>query len=467
MMSPSTQHTQHVLTLLSNSRVQQEVLNATQLSLHCMDIVIDGTSLAQFQESVMRRWTLAWNSGSLREKTWDEHLESMAFVQSPAARDILHHQGGSRLYDLCELLALQDLHITKPQDRVYALMHLAKNYEDGSLVVDYAKSRNEVMVEAAAYHVRVHRDLRFLDSTCLRAINNGHENEDEYLQKPTWLPQSWFGDRTYLERRLYYVPRTTKCHPDAIITANRRLQVRGLKVDRVKHCLIGNVSDHCITPRQFWNSLLGLYLQIFAGIGMRNLSDEAFRTLFGPSNNEIADFVERMTNVEANKSNIVQDYSWGQDEENDRHMLVAMKKAAISGLAVLLQLSQDPCYVDQAGFEFAGRLNAMFVDQIGPTAHVALRQLFFGSKFDSVIITETKKLGRIPICDFRSGDEIWVVLGIDEPLVLRPQPNGYYWHVCAAEIPWIQGHEHMRNLSSDIQPGEKIGEWVVKDIELE
>jgi hypothetical protein len=34
-------------------------------------------------------------------------------------------------------------------------------------------------------------------------------------------------------------------------------------------------------------------------------------------------------------------------------------------------------------------------------------------------------------------------------------------------MPSIQEHDDFLNLSSDIQPGDKIGEWVVEDIEIE
>jgi hypothetical protein len=448
-----------------NPRIQQEVLNATQLSLHCMDIVVDGASLAQFQRAAISRWASAQDSTSASGMIWFQHMDPLTEKMSPAARNILDYQDGQLFLSLCELLFLGDLHVTKPQDRLYALMHLAKDYKDGEIVVDYGKTGLEVLVEAAALHVRVHRDLRFLSPTYLRASNNGYKNRDERLQKPTWLPQAWLGEYNNLQSKAFFVPRTTKCLPDTIATASRRLRIRGMKVDYVRSCLIDKVYNHK-TPRQFWDSLIGCYLRNFAGMEMRNLSDEAFATLFGSSEYDLSKFATRMKDLDSSKSSIFQNCSWGQDEDNDQRMFVTMKKAAISGLDVFLQLSQDSHYADRMLFS-SGELNTVFFGEVGPTAYIALERLFQGSSFKSIIMTQSKKLGRIPECDFEKGDEIWIVLGIDEPLVLRPQPNGYYWHICATEIPSLQGHADIRNFSSDVQPGDKIGDWVVEDVELE
>jgi hypothetical protein len=72
----------------------------------------------------------------------------------PAPTDQIHH-------NICDVLFIRRLYVTKLQDILYALMHLAIDYEDGGIEVDYDKSSIHVMVEAAAHHVRLHRDLRF------------------------------------------------------------------------------------------------------------------------------------------------------------------------------------------------------------------------------------------------------------------------------------------------------------------
>jgi hypothetical protein len=386
---------------------------------------------------------------------------------SPAARNILRYQRGSSI-GLCELLFLYNLHVTEPQDKLYALMHIAWDYNHGDITVDYGKTSLEVMIEAAAYHIRVHRNLRFLDATYLKASENGDEdeNEDLHLLKPTWLPQGWLGNYNRLGSRAFFVPRTTKCRPDAVAIADHRLQLRGMRIDYLRSRSIYHFYKSDVTPRQFWSSSLGLYLRVYAGIGMTKLPDEAFRTLFAPSNYYLEEFTTQVRDTHASKNDLFQNYRWGDDEDSDQRMLITLREAAILALNMLLQLSQDSRYADQVVLD-AGRITPVFRDRVDSTVHTAWKQLFTDNGFDLMIMTETKKLGRIPDCDFEGGDEIWMVLGIDEPLVLRPQPNGSYWHICAAEIPALQRHKDIRNFSSDIQPGDKIGDWVVEDIEIE
>jgi hypothetical protein len=431
-----------------------------------MDIVVNGVSLVLFQVARAERWIRACRSTSMFEQTWYEHLWPLMRIRSPAATEVFRYRTSQRRADLCQILCFKNLHVSQPQDRLYAVMHLARDYKDGSIEVDYAKTIVEVMLDAAAYHVRCHRDLRFLYSTRLRGSNNGNENRDEPLLKPTWLPQSWLGDDDASTLFMSDVQRTSTPPSCTISTTNRRLRVRGMRVDHLQSWLEGLERNK--TPRQFWNSSIGSYLLNSAGPKMEHLPHEAFRVLFGKTDNDMGMFAGRIRSLDATNSSTSQDYSWGKDKDSDARMLVLMKRAAILGLLGFLQLSHEPLYADEVLFAPPSqRLNPLFVSEIEPIAQVALRQLFFVNPFTSAIMTRLKRLGRKPECDFKSGDEIWVVLGTDIPLVLRPQPNGNYWHVCAAKIPSIQEHENILNLSSDIQPGEKIGEWVVEDIEIE
>jgi hypothetical protein len=433
-----------------------------------MDIVVNGGALAQFQMARDKRWVAAWRSrsSSLHEQTWSNHLRPLMQTKSPAAGKIFDYQNGRYRYDLCQLLFTERLYISQPQDRLYALMHLAKDYVDGSIEVDYTKTSLEVMMDAAAYHVRSHHDLRFLYRTCLVAKNNTNDEEYEHLPRPTWLPQSWLGHENMLHMYTTRLQRTSTLPSCTISTTNRRLRMRGLRVDHLKSCFIDLASIE--TPRQFWNSMMGSYLLDSAGTGMENLPDEAFRILFGKAEHDMSDFAEGILCLDATSGSISEFYFWGEDKDIDARMLVLMKRAAISALDKLWQFSQDARYADQSLYLGGSEVpNPLFVNEVDTITTIALLQLYRSTPFDLVIMSRHNRLGCIPDCDFKSGDEIWIVLGLDEPLVLRPQSNGYYWHVCTAAMPSIQEHDDFLNLSSDIQPGDKIGEWVVEDIEIE
>jgi hypothetical protein len=378
-----------------------------------MDIVVNGGALAQFQMARDEREIVAWRSRSslLHEQTWCNHLRLLTQATSPAARKIFDYQNGRNRYDLCQLLFTEHLYVSEPQDRLYALMHLAKDYVDGSIEVDYAKTSLEVMMDAAAYQVRSHHDLRFLYKTCLAAKNNTNDEEYEHLPHPTWLPQSWLGHEKILYMYTTPLQRTLTPPSCTISTTNRRLRVRGMRVDHLESCLRDRSSLE--TPRQFCNSLLGSYLLDSAGTGMENLPDEAFRILFGQAEHETSEFAERILCLDATNGSISEFYFWGEDKDRDARMLVLMKRAAISALDKLWQFSQDARYADQSLFPgWSEILSPLFVNEVEPIAQVALLQLYRSTSFDLVIMSRHNRLGRIPDCDFKSGDEIWIVLGI-------------------------------------------------------
>ncbi len=78
---------------------------------------------------------------------------------------------------------------------------------------------------------------------------------------------------------------------------------------------------------------------------------------------------------------------------------------------------------------------------------------------------EAEWLGMAPMYSAEKGDEIWVILGCPMPLILRPGNDGYR-HICAVDIPRFQDHPVIIELSSDAQPGDKIGLYIVEDVEL-
>jgi hypothetical protein len=97
------------------------------------------------------------------------------------------------------------------------------------------------------------------------------------------------------------------------------LRVRGMRIDHLRFCLIYlNIYDHNgITPRLFWDSLMGLFLRVFGGTGMRNLPHDAFEVLFGASDNDTVRFAERIADPDADKSSVSQYFSWGRDKDKD------------------------------------------------------------------------------------------------------------------------------------------------------
>jgi hypothetical protein len=130
---------------------------------------------------------------------------------------------------------------------------------------------------------------------------------------------------------------------------------------------------------------------------------------------------------------------------------------------VSLVWSRDARYTDERLFSYNG-LNENLLKLTDVARNLAWGRIVSRIRPLTIIMTRTQKLGLVPQCRIEGRGEIWTALGCGIPLLLRPQPNGAYWHVCAADIPKFQKDELLQGLSTDIQLGDKIGEWTVEDI---
>jgi hypothetical protein len=375
---------------------------------------------------------------------------------------------------LCDLLG-HNLHVTLPQDRVYALMHLAQDYEDGGIAVDYSHSGIDVLVEAAAYHVQVHRNLRFLKNTFLRVESNEDNNEDSIEDSyegqdenvPTWIARSWLCDDTHLNVGDWPETTVTSCLAKSISKADRRLHMRAMRVDHVRSCLTRGLTSGTLTTSEIWNSSLGSYLRNFAGPGAEHLPPTASEVLFKISESELKEYiklVEVYSKARGDRTFQSLLLDWHEDDKD--RIFATLREASSSALSVLLQLSQDPLRGNQDIFQDCV-VETELLEGIDPVTMATIHQLLWRLYCALFIDTRTKGLGRVANCAIDDGDEIWIALGCDMPIVLRPQSNGRYWFVCAADIPEIRDDENLKQFTSDVQPGDKIGEWIVEDIEIE
>jgi hypothetical protein len=440
------------------------VLNATQLSVHCKAIVIPGLSFEYFRNAARHKAVSLYSSPKSQDRDWVIALQIVVFNRPPAIERAWHYRNGMQIPDLCDILSEKALCMTRPQDRVYALMHLANDYVEGGIVVDYTKSKLDILVEAAAYHVQVHRNLRFLQDAYLQVSSSGHKSGDQRLNASTWLPCSWLGD-VYQSLAVDRSKTTiTSCLAKSISKADRRLHMRAMRVDYVRSCLNRGLTSKTLSICQFWNSSLGSYLRDFAGPGADHLSPTALEVLFMIYGSEIAWYAELVkVYSKAGGDNKFQS-DW---DENDKDGICAtLREASSSALSVFLQLSQDSLHADRYIFQ-DGMLDIELLEGAAPVTMVTLFQLLWHLDGNFIIETRTKGLGRVAECAIDDGDEIWIALGFDLPIVLRPQSNGSYWFVCAADIPEIRDDEDLKQFTSDVQPGDKIGEWVVEDIEIE
>jgi hypothetical protein len=394
--------------------------------LHCMNVALDGTTVATFQQAVHELLI----DSIARNYMWNPSIliRLKGHLFGPANTDMFALHGEQReRHDLVLLLNMSNrMQVSKGQDRLYALMPLARDYEEGRITVDYNKTEEQVMADAAAYHISQHRDLKFLTASF-------RDNETDH---PTWIPEGWMGrypDGTRIFFREDSVLIYTNCSRNCVDIANLRLRIRGVSLGWARQLLLFNLSI-TTTLTEFWTCPLGEYIELYLGDTSTGLLIEFSRAIHG-----------------------------GMFKSSHEHESIQ------TGLSYLWELRTAAEQADRA----IGYGGDRILDLLAPLKNInqpawsALREVLRTLFKRSCITTNSGKIGLIPKCNIREGDEIWLVLGCPLPVVMRPQPNGRYRHICPAYIPALMEHEDIAHFVSEIQPGDRVGEWTVEDIELE
>jgi hypothetical protein len=151
-----------------------------------MDVALDGVTAANFAETVEERSREA----ASMELDYQFHLtldDLMGNVPSRLYSKMFAAHGEQRVrHGLLTLLdASSNMQVSRGQDRLYAIMHLADDYEEGSIIVDYKKTKEQVMVDAAAYHISQHRNLDFLHECMQNGVQKTAEFESNETIGPT------------------------------------------------------------------------------------------------------------------------------------------------------------------------------------------------------------------------------------------------------------------------------------------
>ena len=398
-----------------------------------MNVTFDGIAVAGFQEAI---------DGVYLDDSRDHFskwsLNTVEKLRGPLTRPVsaemfaVHGQRGHRYSLIYNLFRSYYMEVSKGQDRLYALMHLAKDYEEGHIIVNYSKTVEQAMADAATYHISQHQNLDFL-------LMSFRHNE---TSNPTWIPEGWMGHNPEGMALLWDAGQEsehfehTECSLESVDTRNLRLCIRGMKVGSVRQCIVSDVNTPVaeMTLAEFWKSSLGEYILPYLGDTDTGLPRDFSRAIRGGN------------------------LGRGHDHESIQ-----------AGLSYLWELGRNP--------EQASRVLNYGADDIldllaplknsNEPAWAAIRVVLRTLHRRSFIITDSQHIGLIPECNVREEDDIWRVLGSSHSVIVRRQPSGRYWHICTAYIPALVEHEHMVHFSSKIRPGDQIGEWTVEDIELE
>jgi hypothetical protein len=372
-------------------------------------------------------------------------------------------------------------------DRLYAIMHLADDFQENDIEVDYNKTARQVMLDAADHHIRRHRNLRFLDHSFRGDFDKtGHLEHNLECSFPTWIPRVWLeytqygyailftqrdrgheitvgeqldddedssdeisatGKYAHNKRSVNFLTNLsdqelfTTCAPDSVDMTHMRLRVRGMKVGEIRTVLslpIQSNSDG-MTVAQFWSSSLGQHIGSYICREERQIPLTMIRALV---------------------------YRWRSADFK--------YEDAVFGLKWFYDCSTRPDLADHhigaSGYLINALLAPLRDHPNGDATINAISNIVFELTRRKGILTDKDKFGLVPECNIRAGDEIWMLLGLSRPSVLRKQPNGTYEYICNVRIPVLMddvvGHTDIRRFSTEAAPGEQIGKWTIEDIEL-
>jgi hypothetical protein len=450
-------------------------MNAQRLILHCMNVTVPGTNFWQFRSAIQKPGNAAVAKSDYQTfAQLHMALKYGLLADREPLIDVFH-----RTYNLKS---------SRIHDRVYAIMHLADDFKENDIEVDYNKTASQVMIDAADHHIRRHRNLRFLDASFHTDFDEtGPLKHNSECSFPTWVPRKWLGlgqygiaiwsswkshgheitvgeqldddedssGKIFLTRKYAHNERSirlltkfpdlelfTTCAPDSVDMTHIRLRVRGVRVSEVLTVLslpLDGDDDRGMTVAQSWSSSLGQHIGRYFYREERQIPLGTVRAMVHPWPNENFDYED-----------------------------------AVAGFRWFYNCSTRPDLADHhigvGGHLFVALLAPLRDHLNGSAAVRAITHIVAQLWRRKCILTDKDHFGLVPECNIRAGDEIWMLLGHSLPSVLRKQPNGTYEYICTARIPVLMdgiiGHTDIRRFSTEAAPGEQIGEWTIEDIEL-
>lgn len=182
-----------------------------------------------------------------------------------------------------------------------------------------------------------------------------------------------------------------KCAPHSVDMETMQLRVRGMKIDNVQKLFPWSSKLHAMTLEEFWLSTFGEHIQ-------PHLSGE------GPEMHlEILQAFVYPWSIKA--------YSY---------------EDAVTVFAHLHEISRHPESADRVMGVGADHIRDLLetLQETNPAAHDAISEILTGLWRHMCILTDKGCFGRVPECNIRAGDEVYLLLGCLLAAVLRKQPDG-------------------------------------------
>lgn len=395
-----------------------------------------------------KRWTLHYSHGRLNVKKLYKFLDATDalinfYVKHDTAQAILWAihivQFDGHAQTLIKKQGFKDwreplhrtletccgLETSNARDRLYACMHLASDHKEGSIQVDYTKAPLDVLFDAVEYHVRHNKNAELLTGTHATSALTP-------IGCPTWLPDSWLdpeGESIYEPSNRPKNAPWGQYQPDmSLDTSDLRLKLRGIHVDSVTRCLTWDLDANNFSVDQLWNSHYGRYLG--SEETLEKMLDMIFDVLFQePGIEDRRDSLYRVITLDCLQS-------------------MAYKTLGSSPIRE------------------GGSFGSIVIDEIRPEDRLSFLGLIGVLMKWDVVELRSGNLALLKKGRYEPETEVWVVLGCHLCIRLRRQSSSVYLHSCPAIFPVWENFEGFKNFTELSLAGEKIGDFVVEDIEI-
>lgn len=425
--------------------VQQELVLAQDIVIHCRQNVFHGEPVTKFQGVIM--------SGSISptvNPVANQLLQYLDYKEfflngiSRARQDLSPHKNRDRtdqsvvsMSDLNMLdIFIQSRHLrcTEPHDHVYGLLGIMTDAAIDDWLVDYQLPLTEVYTQVIDAFLGKYQSLHFL---CYDPV------EDCPSDMPSWLPSpEKHPILVYSDIEVSSASGRIDGSKARVCCQGLALTIQGLLVDRVD--IISQRKPLGEVPILTWmRTLEQMCLQpgLVEQGHLSWLGDNVLSLIFPPWEDwRYVDLVGRSRpELEEQRSVMIDLLQHCEMEEG-------------SALTLYDIYSGNKSLPERVIFEEKKAVTVMY--------EALWNMMFIG--------LESKRIGLVHVSDIQPGDEVWVLFGCPMPVILRPRPEkqaGYTW-ISYARIPGLMNGEACEGILDSGEPGPDYKGPPVQEITL-
>lgn len=433
--------------------IQQEISNAKSLAIQCRRVLLPVPSCYHYIRITHDR-TAALDFNT---PVWLDWLEIRPNLRLPKRFGLVDSSSypvqGSTLSegDLSLLVILSSsfkLECTDDRDRLYGVLHLAQDYVEGDIQINYEYSVSEVFTSVVEFMLRKYRSLNFL---LYAGINWRDPSRDRMV--PTWVPD-WRDPctRTWLSHSPKEYPELSLLIPElssTISTDGAVLQTYGIRIDR-----IGRIC-HMPEGAALYNTPVATFLDICRTILRESVSSRHVPGI-QMSDEGVFDIPQWYALVR-----ILSGVDLLKREDSNANIIL---RGVVTG-------SADDLVKAHHLLDPKNREQPLMIDVIRPsTPSKSEPGEVFARLAWGVIGKHQPFVGinggiGMALSSAKVGDDICIIRGCDQPMILRSSED-HYLVVGEGSFDGANRGELLIDISDDIKVGDMIGTYKFESFSL-